>query len=54
VRAKRLSLPKNPWDLIPDWIPTLGFLDDATTLAIAVQKTHETLDDFTSLETAAR
>jgi uncharacterized membrane protein YkvA (DUF1232 family) len=44
----------NPWDLIPDWIPTLGFLDDATILAFAVQKTREALDDFTSWETTAR
>jgi uncharacterized membrane protein YkvA (DUF1232 family) len=43
----------NPWDLIPDWIPTLGFLDDATILAFAIQKTRETLDDFTNWETSA-
>jgi uncharacterized membrane protein YkvA (DUF1232 family) len=42
----------NPWDLIPDWIPTLGFLEDATVLAFAVQKTRETLDNFTTWETA--
>jgi uncharacterized membrane protein YkvA (DUF1232 family) len=42
----------NPWDLIPDWVPTLGFLDDATVLAFAVQKTRETLDNFTTWETA--
>ncbi len=43
----------NPWDLIPDWIPTLGFLDDATILAFAVQKTRETLDDFASWESTS-
>jgi uncharacterized membrane protein YkvA (DUF1232 family) len=43
----------DPWDLIPDWIPGLGFVDDATILAFAVQKTRETLDDFTSWETKA-
>lgn len=42
----------NPWDLIPDWVPTLGFLDDATVLAFAVQKTREALDNFTTWETA--
>jgi uncharacterized membrane protein YkvA (DUF1232 family) len=40
--------------LIADWIPTLGFVDDATILAFAVQKTREALDDFTSWETTAR
>ena len=44
----------DPWDLIPDWIPGLGFVDDATILAFAVQKTRETLDDFTSWESGAR
>ena len=43
----------NPWDLIPDWLPGVGFLDDATILAFAVQKTREALDDFTSWETRA-
>jgi uncharacterized membrane protein YkvA (DUF1232 family) len=40
----------DPWDLIPDWIPGLGFIDDATILAFAVQKTRDTLDDFTDWE----
>ena len=44
----------DPWDLIPDWIPVLGFADDATILAFAVQKTRETLDGFTTWETTAR
>ncbi|HUE40579.1 MAG TPA: YkvA family protein [Chthoniobacterales bacterium] len=43
----------DPWDLIPDWIPVLGFVDDATIVAFAVQKTRETLDDFTAWETRA-
>jgi len=42
----------NPWDLIPDWLPGLGFVDDATILAFAVQKTREALDDFTSWESS--
>jgi uncharacterized membrane protein YkvA (DUF1232 family) len=41
----------DPMDLIPDWIPGLGFLDDATILAFAVQRTRETLDEFTTWET---
>jgi len=44
----------DPWDLVPDWIPVLGFMDDATVLAFAVQRTRETLDDFTAWETTAR
>ena len=40
----------DPLDLIPDWIPGLGFLDDATILAFAVQKTRETLEDFKNWE----
>ena len=43
----------DPWDLVPDWIPGIGFLDDATVLAFAVQRTRETLDDFTAWETRA-
>jgi uncharacterized membrane protein YkvA (DUF1232 family) len=44
----------NPWDLIPDWLPGLGFIDDATILAFAVQRTREALDDFMSWESNAR
>jgi uncharacterized membrane protein YkvA (DUF1232 family) len=44
----------DPWDLIPDWIPGVGFVDDATVLAFAVQKTRETLDDFTEWEVSPR
>lgn len=44
----------NPWDLIPDWLPGIGFLDDATILAFAVQKTREALDDFMTWEISAR
>jgi uncharacterized membrane protein YkvA (DUF1232 family) len=44
----------DPLDLIPDWIPGLGFLDDATVLAFAVQKTRETLDDFKNWEATSR
>ncbi|PYK31899.1 MAG: hypothetical protein DME57_01875 [Verrucomicrobia bacterium] len=44
----------NPWDVIPDWLPGLGFIDDATILAFAFQKTRDTLEDFTSWEGSAR
>ena len=43
----------SPLDVIPDAIPTLGFLDDATVLALAVKRTREELDDFMIWETTA-
>jgi uncharacterized membrane protein YkvA (DUF1232 family) len=43
----------NPFDLIPDEIPFLGFLDDATVMTFAVRKTREDLDDFMTWETIA-
>jgi uncharacterized membrane protein YkvA (DUF1232 family) len=42
----------NPFDFIPDWVPGLGFLDDAFILAFAVAKTKQTLDQFIAWETA--
>jgi uncharacterized membrane protein YkvA (DUF1232 family) len=36
----------NPLDVIPDALPALGFLDDATVLALAVRRSRQTLDDF--------
>jgi uncharacterized membrane protein YkvA (DUF1232 family) len=41
----------NPLDLIPDAIPGLGFLDDATVLALALRRTRQDLDDFMIWET---
>jgi uncharacterized membrane protein YkvA (DUF1232 family) len=43
----------NPFDLIPDEIPFLGLLDDATVMTFAVRKTREDLDDFMTWETIA-
>ncbi len=43
----------NPFDLIPDAIPVVGWLDDATVLAFAVRRTRQTLDDFMAWETTA-
>jgi len=40
-----------PFDLIPDEIPFLGFLDDATVISFAVRKTREDLDEFMTWET---
>jgi uncharacterized membrane protein YkvA (DUF1232 family) len=41
----------NPLDVIPDALPALGFLDDATVLALAVRRSRQTLDDFMAWET---
>ena len=43
----------DPFDLIPDEIPFLGFLDDATVMEFAVRKTKDDLDDFMTWETVA-
>lgn len=40
----------NPLDLIPDWIPGLGLIDDAFVLALVVRRTRETLDEFLQWE----
>jgi uncharacterized membrane protein YkvA (DUF1232 family) len=42
----------NPFDLIPDVVPFLGFLDDAAVIAFAVRKTRESLDNFMIWETS--
>ena len=43
----------NPLDVIPDALPALGFLDDATVLALAVRRSRQTLDDFMTWETTS-
>src|SRR5713226_9289656 len=40
-------------DVIPDALPALGYLDDATVLALAVRRARQALDDFMTWETAA-
>src|SRR5947209_1882010 len=42
----------SPLDVIPDALPALGFLDDATVLALAVRRSRQTLHDFMPWETA--
>ena len=42
----------DPFDLIPDEVPFLGFVDDAAVLEFAVEKTKSTLDDFMIWETS--
>jgi uncharacterized membrane protein YkvA (DUF1232 family) len=44
----------DPFDLIPDATPVLGFVDDATVIEFVTDKTRQTLDDFMMWETAPR
>jgi uncharacterized membrane protein YkvA (DUF1232 family) len=46
-----LSYLVDPFDLIPDKIPFLGFVDDATVVGFVVEKTGQTLDEFMIWET---
>ena len=41
----------DPFDLIPDKIPFLGSVDDATVIEFVAGKTRQTLDDFMTWET---
>ena len=41
----------DPFDLIPDKTPFLGFVDDATVIEFVAAKTRQTLDDFMTWET---
>jgi uncharacterized membrane protein YkvA (DUF1232 family) len=43
----------DPFDLIPDEVPFLGFLDDATIVSFALARTRQALDDFMIWETTA-
>jgi len=43
----------SPLDVIPDAIPAIGFLDDATVVALAVQRARQDLDDFMLWEISA-
>jgi uncharacterized membrane protein YkvA (DUF1232 family) len=44
----------DPFDLIPDKTPFLGFVDDASVVDLVKDKTRRTLDDFMKWETTAR
>jgi uncharacterized membrane protein YkvA (DUF1232 family) len=48
-----ISYLVDPFDLIPDEIPFLGFLDDATVIAFTLETTRLTLDDFMTWEVGA-
>ncbi len=41
----------DPYDLVPDIVPFLGFVDDATVVEFVTDKTRKTLDDFMVWET---
>lgn len=41
----------DPFDLIPDKTPFLGFVDDATVIEFVTDKTRPMLDDFMTWET---
>lgn len=41
----------DPFDLIPDRTPFLGFIDDAIVVEFVVDKTRDTLDEFMIWET---
>ena len=43
----------DPYDLIPDMTPFLGFVDDAIVVGFVVEKTQQTLDDFMIWETTS-
>jgi uncharacterized membrane protein YkvA (DUF1232 family) len=47
-----LAYVANPFDLIPDVVPFLGFVDDAAVIAFALSKTRDALDDFMMWETS--
>jgi uncharacterized membrane protein YkvA (DUF1232 family) len=43
----------DPFDLIPDEVPFLGFVDDATVMSFTVARTRGALDDFMTWEISA-
>jgi uncharacterized membrane protein YkvA (DUF1232 family) len=43
----------DPFDLIPDKTPFLGFIDDAAVVEFVVDRTRQTLDDFMTWETSS-
>jgi uncharacterized membrane protein YkvA (DUF1232 family) len=41
----------SPLDVIPDWIPVLGYVDDALVIALALKSVRDDLDAFMEWET---
>ena len=48
-----LSYLVDPFDLIPDKTPFLGFVDDATVIEFVTDKNRQALDDFMVWETTS-
>ena len=46
-----ISYLVDPFDLIPDEVPFLGYVDDVTVIGFAVSRTKDALDDFMVWET---
>jgi uncharacterized membrane protein YkvA (DUF1232 family) len=42
----------SPFDVIPDWIPVLGHIDDAFVVTLALKSVRTDLDTFMAWETA--
>lgn len=40
----------DPFDLIPDFVPVIGYLDDATVIAFVVESIRKDLDNFLAWE----
>ncbi len=40
----------NPFDMVHDWLPVVGFLDDATVIAFVFNAVRKDLDKFTLWE----
>ena len=49
--AAALNYLVDPFDLIPDKTPFLGFVDDAIVVGFVADRTRQTLDDFMIWET---
>jgi uncharacterized membrane protein YkvA (DUF1232 family) len=42
----------SPFDVIPDWVPVLGHIDDAFVIALALRSARADLDTFMAWETS--
>jgi len=40
----------NPLDMMPDWIPGVGLLDDAFVFRLAIRRTRQAIDQFLAWE----
>lgn len=40
----------NPFDVIPDFIPVVGYVDDSTVIAFVINSIRKDLDDFLKWE----